>query len=274
MLKEAKVISKKTLGALALALTFSIPAFAQDNAEPFPVPPPEKKAPDPGNWRPSDTSKAPVLAPAPGGKLSPTAPGTGAALGAAPKKELTEEEQARRDRAIQKNYDEAEKILRGTLDDKESAYKSTSTRVSRLKDLIKSYEQKRIFALNRKRSLQVEIFNRSLYLQKQKENGTIPTAIYNKKLTEENDRFVRERKTLDADLKFLGEEIIRLRKELKGQEAEKRVQEVTNPALLRKRNKKKSKEPSLPSYIDKKIRSLSAFKIKGSLGNERLNGHP
>jgi hypothetical protein len=269
------MITKKTLGILSLALAISFPVIAQDNTEPFPAPPAPKTSPpqDPGNWRPSDNGEPPVLAPAPANR--------GAKKGLLPnpapavKKDLSEEERAKRDRAIQRNYDQAEGILRKTLDDKESAYQSTSTRVSRLKGLIVSYEKKQRTALARKRQIQVSIFNRTLDLQRRKEAGTIPLSVYNTRMVEETRRFEREKKNLDADLVFLNKEIAQLKKKLSEQQAEKRVQEAINPSLLRKKNaKNKATQPTLPDFVSKKIKALSAFEIKGSLGNERLDGHP
>ncbi|MDF1665627.1 MAG: hypothetical protein P1V97_27960 [Planctomycetota bacterium] len=256
------MISKKTIGFLSLALALSFPVSAQD----FNRSGGDK--PDLGGDPSKKLTETPAT-PAQPGEVPGATPENGPT-----KAQLTEEEQEARNAKIKAELDEAERIAKRTLKDKSSDYKTTSKRVQNLQRLVKEYEAREGQALRRKRAIQMEIFNRSLYLEKQKNAGKIPTAVYNRRVVEENKKYERERRELNAEVSYCQKELAVLRKRLGEQEADKRVQEATNPRLLRANRKKVAKAPTLPGFIDKKIRALSAFKIKGSLGNERLDGHP
>lgn len=254
------MISKKTLGYLSLALALTLPVSAQDfNRE-------GGAKPDLGGEPPKKLTETPG---------TPTQPPVAGDDENGPTKaQLSEEEKAAREAKIKAELEEAERIASRTLKDKSSDYRTTSKRVQNLQNLVKEYEGREARALRRKRAIQMEIFNRTLYLERQKNAGKIPAEIYNRRVVEENKKYERERRELNAEVAYCQKELVILRKRLSEQEADKRVQEATNPRLLARKRKKVAKAPTLPGFIDKKIRAISAFKIMGSLGKERLDGHP
>lgn len=276
---------------IALSLAAAGTAAAQDADPALPPAPPEKAPEDPGNWRPK-SPEAPLLPPAPEETppppLPPTAedptalpPAPGEALPPAapkpaPKKELSPQEKAQRDQKISKNYADAERTLREVLENDTADYETADTRVKNLRNIVRTYYQRRVDYEAQRRRLNVNSFNRKLYYQKQFKAGKIPEKVYLEKLKEEEQRIKREKTQLDSQIKFALDEENRARTTLAEQEAKLNMLKVTQgPKVKAKIEKAKPKKPVDPAQqLRERLRRLGAFKPKGSLGDSRLDGSP
>jgi hypothetical protein len=235
---------------------------------------------DPGNWNPP-RPKPPILDDAPVRPAPP--PATSAPLTPPPTidappntaAEPSPEAQARIDAAIQKNYDDAEKLLRSTLDNKDGDYLVVKRRIDNIQQVLKRYAASRSSAEARRRALQVELFNKSVAYQRQVKRGALPPEVYEKRIAAANRDYLEERAELDSEIAFIVSEENRLQPKLQDLEAQRRLLEAERPVLKKPKLKKAlSASQQLLQNLDAKVRALSALRIKRSLGNERLNGHP
>ena len=264
-----------TLG-LALCLTIASGLEAQERR----FQPGDPSRADPGNWNPP-RPKPPILDDAPVRPAPP--PATSAPLTPPPTidappntaAEPSPEAQARIDAAIQKNYDDAEKLLRSTLDNKDGDYLVVKRRIDNIQQVLKRYAASRSSAEARRRALQVELFNKSVAYQRQVKRGALPPEVYEKRIAAANRDYLEERAELDSEIAFIVSEENRLQPKLQDLEAQRRLLEAERPVLKKPKLKKAlSASQQLLQNLDAKVRALSALRIKRSLGNERLNGHP
>lgn len=267
--------TKIFVAALMLSLGLSLPAGAQGN-DPFQPEPAKKK--DPGDWRPEEAPQ-PMLEPSATPEPTPAPQPSGDAGGMQPttaKPEKTEEERAKEERAITRNYDQAESILRKTLEDTDSEYKTLTTRINNLKAYIAKYKKTNRQAMARKRQLNVDLMNKGLYYKRQKDAGNIPDKVYQQRLKEAEMKTSREIGALDSEIKFTSDEVKQLEIKLKELEAKRKLMEAERPALRpSNRNKKEiTVADRILEGVSERVKKLSLVRIKGSLGNQRLNGHP
>jgi hypothetical protein len=269
---KSEIIRSLTAALVGLAL-FAPHALAQE------TPP----ANDPGNWRPSEPTPPNLDSegnPAPANPAPenpevlppglPPAGGEGAAPAPTPgeRRELTEEEQAQ----VARNRQKAIDILDTTLNDNVSDYRTIESRVKNLERLIKDNEANYNSALSRRQRLQVELMQRTLLLKGQFDQGKLTQDIYQKRLAEENQQYVSDKKRLDADVKFYGEELARLRPQLQEQKTRMEVMKQSRPELATALKPKPRPELELPNQVNQTLRKLVDFRVRASLGNERIDG--
>ena len=277
-------MESKPIWTLALAAAFgaglltTTPALAQDGEVP---PPPASEGNDPGNWRPSEATPPPVLGPAPAGGNGAPAPAPSdpnaapAPSGADGTGEMTEEQKAERERKIRQNMNDTQGILEGILNDKSSEFTTLKKRLANVEKLLKKYENVRVTAEDRRRRMQVELFNKSLFYQRQAEAGKIPKDLYEKRLAEANETYQADRADLDREIKFAAQEEARLKPIEQDLLNRIQIYKAEHPQVVKP---PKSAQPSvaeqLAKQVDAKIRALSNFRVKASLGNEHINARP
>lgn len=226
-----------SLGGLLLAAPA---ALAQDGGGLRPIDPvqdplePGGSPSDPGGWvgddgagpQPGQLGPAPAPAPAPGGQAGDPLAGPSEA-------ELTPEERRRRDRVINRNYERALDTYQDASDPSHSLA-SLDRRIANNERIITEYRQRIAQAQEERRVLQVEMFNRILYLRQQRERGDITQQMFDDLARQEERQFEQRSRQVNEDLEAWHREVQQAEQRLTELRSRRRMLSATVPRQHRR----------------------------------------
>ncbi|MCA8922582.1 MAG: hypothetical protein KDD82_12285 [Planctomycetes bacterium] len=260
------------IACLGLGLAWAgAPALAQERLEPVDPPPAEEEpsgrfdAPPPVE----DGAPPPVrdlegwLGEGDGAQADPLAPDAGPAPA---EPELTREEQRKRSRAIDHNYDKALEIY-DDLSLPHHEVEALDRRIANNERLIKDYGARIARAREERRTLQVELMNRGFYLRQQREQGQITQQVFEQQMAHEERVSESRDKALKGDLASWTREV---------QAAETRLQDLKNQRQMLARTlprgrttKAEAPKPRpgqrLMTTLETRLQKLGRFRVRHTL---------
>lgn len=165
------------------------------------------------------TEAAPAAPAAEGGATDPLAgPAATAPDAAAPAPAPVDPEQERRDarkreRTINKNYNDALQIYEG-MESPDHSINALDRRIANNERLIADFKRRIAEATAQRRAFQVDLFNRTFFLRQQRERGQITQESFDKLIRQEERKYEEETANLKGNLeawhKELKESVARL----------------------------------------------------------------
>lgn len=220
-------------------------------------------APDLGGWLgEEELAEDPLAAPAPQAETPP-------------EPELSPAERRKRERQIDKNYDDAQKIYQEVLNADQS--EPLERRIAANERIVRECTERIRQAREERRTLQVELFNRALYLKQQKERGQITDEAYAKLIAEEERKAAERNQTLKQAIEQWTREVRESQQRLDDLKAQRRMLAAQRPRALRGQRGGKGAEEQPPapgerllSTLQQRMQKLDRFRTRHTL----LGVHP
>ncbi len=237
---------------------------------PAPAPAPATRPDDP--WRlPGDAVPVPGPAPAPAARAGGPAPVT--PVGATGGADAFERDEAAT-REIGRNLDDTIAIYEKILSEQRESTRVDAKRVESNREIIAKYAPELAKFEDEFRKLQVTYMNRTLALKRQREEGKITEATYQKQLGEEYGKYERARQRLTEELAFYREEVGGA--EMRAAEFERRRSEkearlrVERPDLF---EKKRTPAEKAIEGMQSTLQRLSGFETRNTMDSNVLCAH-
>ena len=247
-----------TLLLAAVAAGFTAPASAQGL---HPVEGGDQPIQDLEGWL--DESTIPdAPSPTQGGDdpLAPSAP--------APEPELTPEERAKRQRQIERNYGEAEKIYEGIIN--ADPVEKLDRRISNNERIVKEYQTRIRGAAKERRELQVSLYNRTFYLKQQVEQGKLTREGYERMITEEERKYRQRSAVLKEHYEAWKEELAAAQTRLRDLQSQRQMLLAQRPRALRGQRGKKAQRQARPGEalvgsLQQRLQKLGRFNTRHTM---------
>lgn len=272
--------------ALALAaLLLALPAQAQEPLRPTddPLAPQADGTPpihDIDRWL-GDDDPLPGAPPAPPAPPPPPPPAAGEdplapAPSAAPAPEDPEkarQEARRRERRIQRNYESAIQTYE-QMDDPTHQIAALDRRIANNERLVADYKRRIADGQQQRRTMQVDLFNRTFYLRQQRERGQITEEVFNKLIRQEERKYEEESAGLKMNLEAWHRELREATARLESLRAERRMLEAAVPKRPR-RAQAQGRGGDVPApkpgerligSLDERLRQLDRFQTRSVMG--------
>lgn len=289
MIEHASRVPVLTLAALLLAL----PASGQEPLRPTgtdPLAAPERAegAPPPirdiGGWLGEEdplpgappapvappSPAAPAPAPVAGGE-DPLAPSAAPAPAAAPEDpEKAREEARRRDRTINRNYRNAIQTYE-QMDDPGHQIAALDRRIANNERLVSDYRRRITEGQQQRRTLQVDLFNRTFFLRQQRERGQITEEVFNKLIRQEERKYEEESAGLKMNLEAWHNELKEASARLDSLKSERRMLEASMPKRPQRRGQQGGDVPApkpgerLIGSLEERLRQLDRFETRSTM---------
>lgn len=199
-MKFSQVVARASLGLVFSCALLSAPTLAQD-----------------GDWL--DEGRDP---------LSPTAqPAPEPGVDPVPEEELTADEQRKRGRVIDRNYQEAQRTYGEVL-----AKDPTGPLDRRIKNnerIVTEFSGRIENGTKARRQAQVDLYNRTFFLKQQLDKKQITPDVYERLIREEEDKFARAEATYKVNVVAWQQEVDEAQKRLDELRSQRRLLEAQKP---------------------------------------------
>ena len=230
---------RRNSATLVLTLALSLPAWGQD--------PPRPEAPkqDP-----------------PG----PTFDDLKNSLGELQEKQAKEDAE-KRDKAIQKNYEDTLKIYGGVAAGKGADLANLSRRLQSNQALEQKYAKLLEGSTGDLASMRAQFINRTMNLKKSVDEGKLSREAYEKLLEEDTKRYRNREKELIEDIAFYNEEISTARRSTKELSVKKELLafDPFDPNKKEEQAKAEARREGLAESLKKTVSELSGYKVRSVL---------
>lgn len=247
--------------SLALVLLLAGPAAAQD----------QPAAPDVGGWLGDDTPPPAQPAQAQDPLAAPAAPADDApaADAAAPAAPVDPQEERRRSRQIDRNYQAALDIYQD-MDDPRHQVTNLDRRIANNERLTTDYRRRLQQAQEKRRQSQVELYNRVFFLRQQLERGQVTQDVFDRLARQEEVKHEERTATLKGDIEAWTKEVREGEQRLEAMRAERRMLEAMNPRPKAKPGQAAGAPAQRPGArlvgsLEERLRQLDRFEPRNTM---------
>ncbi|MBX3470960.1 MAG: hypothetical protein KF878_29180 [Planctomycetes bacterium] len=209
-------------------------------------------------------------APAVGGGEDPLA---APAAPAAEDPEKARQEARRRDRQINRNYQQAIDIYED-LDAPDHQIAALDRRIANNERLVADFRRRLAEGQQQRRNMQVDLFNRTFFLRQQRERGQITQEVFDKLIRQEERKYEEDSAGLKANLEAWHKECKQAEARLEAMKAERRMLEASQPRATRRNQQQRAGGAPVPApkpgerllgTLEERLRQLERFNTRSTM---------